>query len=69
MMNGQRPLFDRICQIVDLPVIGPLLYRLNVNRIVIHHEYERGACDSSCPSGLQCWAGHSITAKAVAEAP
>ena len=30
MMDGQWPLFDRICQLVDLPVIGPLLYRLNV---------------------------------------
>jgi pimeloyl-ACP methyl ester carboxylesterase len=37
MMNGRRPLFDRICRIVDLPVIGPLLYRLNVNRIVIRY--------------------------------
>jgi len=32
MMDGQRPLFDRICRLVDLPIIGPLLYRLNVNR-------------------------------------
>ena len=37
MMGGQRPLFDRICQLVDLPVIGPLLYRLNVNRLVIRY--------------------------------
>jgi pimeloyl-ACP methyl ester carboxylesterase len=35
MMNGHRPLFDRICQVVDLPVVGPLLYGLNLNRLVI----------------------------------
>jgi pimeloyl-ACP methyl ester carboxylesterase len=37
MMNGHRPWFDRICQLVDLPILGPLLYRLNVNRLVIHY--------------------------------
>jgi pimeloyl-ACP methyl ester carboxylesterase len=37
MMDGQRPLFDRICQLVDLPMIGPLLYRLNVNRHVVRY--------------------------------
>ena len=37
MMDGQRPLFDRICQLVDLPIIGPLLYRLNVNRLVVRY--------------------------------
>ena len=30
MMDGQRPVFDRICRLVDLPIIGLLLYRLNV---------------------------------------
>ena len=37
MMNGRRPLFDRICRLVDLPVIGRLLYRLNVSRIVVRY--------------------------------
>ena len=37
MMNGHRPWFDRICRLVDLPIIGPLLYRLNVNRLVIRY--------------------------------
>jgi pimeloyl-ACP methyl ester carboxylesterase len=37
MMDGQRPLFDRICRLVDLPIIGPLLYRLNVNRLVVRY--------------------------------
>jgi pimeloyl-ACP methyl ester carboxylesterase len=37
MMNGPRPLFDRICRLVDLPVIGPLLYRANVNRLVVRY--------------------------------
>lgn len=35
MMNGRRPFLDRLCKAVDLPVIGPLLYKLNVNRIVV----------------------------------
>jgi pimeloyl-ACP methyl ester carboxylesterase len=35
MMNGRRPFFDRLCRIVDQPVIGPLLYKLNVNRFVV----------------------------------
>jgi pimeloyl-ACP methyl ester carboxylesterase len=37
MMNGRRPFFDRLCRLVDLPVLGPLLYRLNVNRIVVRY--------------------------------
>jgi pimeloyl-ACP methyl ester carboxylesterase len=35
MMGGQRPFFDRLCRLVDHPVIGPLIYRLNVNRPVV----------------------------------
>jgi len=37
MMGRRRPLFDRICWLVDLPIIGPLLYRLNVNRLVVRY--------------------------------
>src|SRR6516225_7299349 len=37
MMNGHRPWFDRICRLVDLPIVGPLLYGLNVNRLVIRY--------------------------------
>ena len=37
MMDGQRPLFDRICRLVDLPIIGPLLYRPNVNWLVVRY--------------------------------
>jgi pimeloyl-ACP methyl ester carboxylesterase len=37
MMNGHRPFFDRICRMVDLPVLGPLLYKLNVNRLVVRY--------------------------------
>ena len=37
MMNGYRPLFDHICRLVDRPVVGPLLYRLNVNRPVVRY--------------------------------
>jgi pimeloyl-ACP methyl ester carboxylesterase len=35
MMGGQRPVFARICRMVDLPTLGPLLYKLNVNRPIV----------------------------------
>jgi pimeloyl-ACP methyl ester carboxylesterase len=35
MMNGRRPFFHRVCKFVDLPVLGPSLYKLNVNRLVV----------------------------------
>jgi pimeloyl-ACP methyl ester carboxylesterase len=35
MMNGRRPFFSRLCKSVDLPLLGPLLYKLNVNRVVV----------------------------------
>jgi len=37
MMNGRRPFFGRLCKFVDLPVLGPMLYKLNVNRIVVRY--------------------------------
>lgn len=35
VMGGDRPWFDRLCRLVDLPALGPLIYRLNVNRLVV----------------------------------
>jgi pimeloyl-ACP methyl ester carboxylesterase len=35
MLRGHRLFFDRLCNLVDLPVLGPLVYRLNVNRLVV----------------------------------
>jgi len=35
MLNGRRRLFDRICDAADLPGLGQVLYRLNVNRLVV----------------------------------
>jgi pimeloyl-ACP methyl ester carboxylesterase len=35
MMGGRRPAFERIARAVDYPIIGPLLYRLNVNPFVV----------------------------------
>jgi pimeloyl-ACP methyl ester carboxylesterase len=35
MMGGHRPFFDRLCRLVDLRVLGSLIYRLNVNRPVV----------------------------------
>src|SRR5260370_26441961 len=35
MMGEHRPLFDRLCRLVDLPGLGPLIYSLNVNRLVV----------------------------------
>jgi len=37
MMGGHRPFFDRLCRLVDLPGIGRLIYRLNVNQPVVRH--------------------------------
>jgi pimeloyl-ACP methyl ester carboxylesterase len=37
MMNGERPVFRTVARTIDLPVIGPLLYKLNVSRFVIRH--------------------------------
>jgi pimeloyl-ACP methyl ester carboxylesterase len=35
MMNRRYPLFSRMAKGFDPPLIGPLLYRLNVNRLVV----------------------------------
>ncbi|MBL8579574.1 MAG: alpha/beta hydrolase [Mesorhizobium sp.] len=35
MMGGQRPWFARIRAAIDNPIVGPLLYRLNVSRPVV----------------------------------
>lgn len=35
MMNGKHEQFPRIAKAVDLPLVGPLLYHLNVNRVVV----------------------------------
>ena len=35
MMNGRYAHFPRIAKAVDLPLLGPLLYGLNVNRVVV----------------------------------
>jgi pimeloyl-ACP methyl ester carboxylesterase len=35
MMGEHRPLFDRLCRLVDRPTIGPLIYWLNVNPLVV----------------------------------
>jgi pimeloyl-ACP methyl ester carboxylesterase len=36
-MGGHRPFFDRLCRLVDLQGIGPLIYRLNVNQPVVRY--------------------------------
>jgi pimeloyl-ACP methyl ester carboxylesterase len=33
--GGHWPFFDRLCRLVDVPALGPLVYRLNVNRVVV----------------------------------
>ena len=35
MAGGDRPLFHRLRRLVDAPIVGPLLYRANVNRVVV----------------------------------
>src|SRR5262245_21148176 len=37
MLGGHRPFFDRLCRLVDRPGIGPLIYRLNVNRPAVRY--------------------------------
>jgi pimeloyl-ACP methyl ester carboxylesterase len=48
MMGGQRPFFARLCRLVDLPLLGPLIYRANVNpftvrRMAAGHVYSDAA--------------------------
>jgi pimeloyl-ACP methyl ester carboxylesterase len=35
MAGGDRALFPKIARAVDPPILGPMLYKLNVNRVVI----------------------------------
>jgi pimeloyl-ACP methyl ester carboxylesterase len=35
MTGGDRPLFGRIRRLIELPLLGPLLYRLNVSPFVV----------------------------------
>jgi pimeloyl-ACP methyl ester carboxylesterase len=35
VMGGQRPWFERLCRLVDLPGLGAAVYRLNVNPFVV----------------------------------
>jgi pimeloyl-ACP methyl ester carboxylesterase len=37
MLGGHRPFFDRLCRFVDRPILGPLVYRLNVNRFTVRY--------------------------------
>jgi len=37
MLGGHRPFFDRLCRLVDRPLVGPLVYRLNVNRLAVRY--------------------------------
>lgn len=35
MMNGRRPVFSKIAKAFDPPILGAILYKLNVNRFVV----------------------------------
>jgi pimeloyl-ACP methyl ester carboxylesterase len=37
MTGGQRPWFARIRRLIDIPLLGPILYRLNVSSLVVRH--------------------------------
>ena len=41
MMSGRKPVQDRIRRLIHAPVIGELLYRLNVSRPVVRMMYRR----------------------------
>jgi pimeloyl-ACP methyl ester carboxylesterase len=37
MLDRRPPFLDQLCRLVDLPGIGPLVYRLNVNQFMMRH--------------------------------
>ena len=37
MLDRRPPFLERLCRLVDLPGIGPLVYRLNVNQFMMRH--------------------------------
>jgi pimeloyl-ACP methyl ester carboxylesterase len=37
MLDRRPPFLDQLCRLVDLPGIGPLIYRLNVNQFMMRH--------------------------------
>jgi hypothetical protein len=41
MMSGRKPIQERIRRLIHTPVIGELLYRLNVSRPVVRMMYRR----------------------------
>ena len=41
MMSGRKPIQDRIRRLIHAPVLGELLYRLNVSRPVVRMMYRR----------------------------
>ena len=52
VMGGDRPFFEKVRRIIEVPVAGPLLYRLNVSsfvirRMVVGHVYSDPAWLSS----------------------
>jgi hypothetical protein len=55
-MGGHRPSFDRLCQLVDLPGIGPALYKLNVNRVVVPLKSKNPACEAVRREYEEDWA-------------
>ena len=41
MMNGRKPIQERVRRLIHAPVIGELIYRLNVSRPVVRMMYRR----------------------------
>ena len=37
MLDRRPPFLERLCRLADLPGIGPLVYRLNVNQFMVRH--------------------------------
>jgi pimeloyl-ACP methyl ester carboxylesterase len=37
MLDRRPPFLERLCRLVDLPGIGPLVYQLNVNQFMMRH--------------------------------
>lgn len=67
MAGGDRPVFHAIRQAVGLPILGPLLYRININRFVVRmmvsgHVYS----DANALSGDRLRQKHEVIGAPVA---
>ena len=51
MMGGRKPVQERIRRLIHAPVVGELIYRLNVSRPVVRMTVPMGSCASRVCQG------------------